>query len=146
MLDIALRFPRPPRPPVSFVTTASTRLERIRERIPLADTLISLPPLLTPAGWIPKINESEPPGPAPAGMIWIPGGRFWMGTAEDHMQDARPCHRVHVDGFWMDKAEVTNAEFAAFVKAAGYVTIAERKPRQEDYPQASSEKLVAGSV
>ena len=101
---------------------------------------------ITPAGWIPKINESEPPGPAPAGMIWIPGGRFWMGTADDHMPDARPCHRVYVDGFWMDKAEVTNAEFAAFVETTGYVTIAERNPRQEDYPQAPPEKLVAGSV
>ena len=62
------------------------------------------------------------------------------------IQDARPVHRVHVDGFWMDRTEVTNAEFARFVRATGYVTVAERKPRAEDYPGAPPENLVAGSV
>ena len=42
--------------------------------------------------------------------------------------DSRPIHRVYVDGFWMDETEVTNAQFAAFVKATGYVTVAERTP------------------
>ena len=62
------------------------------------------------------------------------------------MPDARPWHRVYVDGYWMDKTEVTNEPFARFVRATGYVTVAERKPRGEDYPQAPPEKLVAGSV
>ena len=61
-------------------------------------------------------------------------------------EDARPVHRVYVDGFFIDKTDVTNAEFAKFVKATGYVTIAERKPRAEDYPGAPPENLVAGSV
>ena len=100
----------------------------------------------TPTAWTPKINDSKPPGLAPNGMIWIPGGQFWMGTADDHMADARPWHRVYVDGYWMDKTEVTNQQFARFVKATGYVTVAERKPRAEDYPNAPPEKLVAGSV
>jgi formylglycine-generating enzyme len=103
-------------------------------------------PSVTQTAWIPKINSSKPPGPAPAGMTWIPGGEFWMGTQDDHMPDARPWHRVYVDGFWMDTTEVTNEQFAGFVKATGYVTVAERKPRQEDYPQARPENLVAGSV
>ena len=60
--------------------------------------------------------------------------------------DSSPIHRVSVDGFFMDKTDVTNAEFARFVKATGYVTIAERKPRPEDYPGAPPENLVAGSV
>ena len=60
--------------------------------------------------------------------------------------DSRPIHRVYVDGFWMDKTDVTNAEFAKFVKATGYITVAERKPRAEDYPGAPPENLVAGSV
>ena len=64
----------------------------------------------------------------------------------DPMADARPIHRVRVDGFWMDRTEVTNAQFAAFVKATGYVTVAERKPRAEDFPNAPPENLVAGSV
>jgi formylglycine-generating enzyme required for sulfatase activity len=60
--------------------------------------------------------------------------------------DSRPIHRAYVDGFWMDKTEVTNRQFAEFVKATGYVTVAERKPRAEDFPGAPPENLVAGSV
>jgi formylglycine-generating enzyme required for sulfatase activity len=96
--------------------------------------------------WVPRINDSKPSGPAPAGMIWIPGGQFWMGTDDEHMPDARPWHRVYVDGYWMDKTEVTNTQFARFVKATGYLTVAERKPRPEDFPGAPPENLVAGSV
>jgi formylglycine-generating enzyme required for sulfatase activity len=77
-------------------------------------------------------------------MVWIPGGEFSMGA--DAMADARPIHRVYVDGFWMDRTEVTNAEFGRFVRATGYVTIAERTPRAEDFPGAPAENLVAGSV
>ncbi len=107
-------------------------------------------PVATQAGsrtaWIPNINDSKPPRPAPEGMTWIPGGQFWMGTADERMADARPWHRVYVDGYWMDKTEVTNEQFAKFVQATEYVTVAERKPRAEDYPHAIPENLVAGSV
>src|SRR6516164_3759257 len=37
--------------------------------------------------WIPRINDSIPPEPAPGGMVWVPGGQFWMGAQEDHMPD-----------------------------------------------------------
>jgi formylglycine-generating enzyme required for sulfatase activity len=77
---------------------------------------------------------------------WIPGGQFWLGTADQRMADARPWHRVYVDSYWMDTTEVTNEQFAKFVKATRYVTVAERKPRAKDYPHAPPEKLVAGSV
>ncbi|MFO0109062.1 MAG: formylglycine-generating enzyme family protein [Alphaproteobacteria bacterium] len=112
----------------------------------------------TAALFAPTIPNTTPPaGTAPAGMVWIPGGEFSMGAAEpkghDHnavgmhaTNDSRPIHRVYVDGFWMDKTEVTNAQFAAFVKATAYVTVAERKPKQEDYPDAPPENLVAGSI
>ena len=53
--------------------------------------------------------------------------------------DSRPIHRVFVDGFWMDATEVTNEQFARFVKATGYVTVAERTPRPEDFPGAPPE-------
>jgi sulfatase modifying factor 1 len=96
--------------------------------------------------WIPSINDSKPSRPAPEGMTWIPGGQFWMGTADQRMADARPWHRVYVDSYWMDTTEVTNEQFAEFVKATRYVTVAERKPRAEDYPHAPPEKLGAGSV
>jgi len=92
----------------------------------------------------PRLNPATPLGPAPDGMVWIPGGEFWMGA--DEFPDAQPWHRVYVDGFWMDKTEVTNEQFEKFVKATGYVTIAERTPRPEDFPGAPPENLVAGSV
>ena len=101
-------------------------------------------------------NRNTPPGPAPDGMVWIPGGEFSMGAQDPHdmhdavgMQattDSRPVHRVFVDGFWMDQTEVTNEQFALFVKATGYVTVAERTPRAEDFPGAPPESLVPGSV
>ena len=100
-------------------------------------------------------NSLTPPNAAPAGMAWIPGGEFSMGANDppemDEVgmkatEDARPIHRVYVDGFFMDKTDVTNAQFAEFVKATGYITIAERTPKAEDFPGAPPENLVAGSV
>jgi formylglycine-generating enzyme required for sulfatase activity len=68
----------------------------------------------------------------PRGMVWVPGGEFLMGS--DHQlaqKNERPPHRVRVGGFWMDQTHVTNAQFAAFVRATGYVTTAERIPDWE---------------
>lgn len=93
-----------------------------------------------------SINKTPPPGPAPEGMVWIPGGTFWMGCDDCDMPDAEPVHLVSLDGYWIDKTPVTNAEFEKFVQATGYVTIAERKPKAEDYPGAKPEMLVAGSI
>lgn len=67
-----------------------------------------------------------------------------MGAEE--FPDAQPWHRVQVDGFWMDKTEITNEQFEMFVKETHYVTLAERTPRAEDFPGAPPENLVAGSV
>src|SRR5262245_5370293 len=92
----------------------------------------------------PAAKPSRPSGSTPEGMAWIPGGEFWMGA--DEFPDAQPWHRVSLDGFWMDKTEVTNGQFAQFVKATKYVTVAERAPRAEDFPGAPPENLVAGSV
>ncbi len=100
-------------------------------------------------------NTQPPPEPAPRGMVWIPGGEFSMGAADPPgmnmvgmraTADSRPIHRVYVDGFFMDKTDVTNAQFAEFVKATGYVTIAERTPTQADFPGAPPENLYAGGV
>ena len=70
---------------------------------------------------------------APAGeagreaMAWIEGGSFLMGDDEAYPEEG-PRRRVTVDGFWIDRHEVTNAQFASFVEATGYVTVAERTP------------------
>lgn len=65
---------------------------------------------------------------------------------KEPMDDARPIHSVRVSGFWMDATEVTNAEFSAFVRATGYVTVAERMPTTEEFPDVPPENLVAGSL
>lgn len=83
---------------------------------------------------------------APEGMVWIPGGEFWQGSDNPTMRDAQPRHKVMVDGFWMDRTAVTNQQFAKFVDATNYVTVAERIPLAKDFPGAPPEKLVAGSV
>ncbi len=102
-----------------------------------------------------RVNQAHQPDRAPKGMVWIPGGEFSMGANDpsdmdpvgmNAAVDARPVHRVYVDGFFMDTTDVTNAQFERFVRATGYVTVAERKPRAEDFPGAPPENLVAGSV
>jgi formylglycine-generating enzyme required for sulfatase activity len=104
----------------------------------------------------PTIEEKSPvPEKAPGGMVWIPGGEFSMGAQDAHdmnevgmqaTRDSRPIHRVYVHGFFMDRTDVTNADFAKFVQATGYITVAERKPRAEDFPDVPPENLVAGAV
>src|SRR5436190_1137898 len=81
----------------------------------------------------------------PEGMVWVPGGTFTMGS-EKGQEDEKPVHKITVDGFWMDKTCVTNEQFEAFVKASGYVTVAEKTPDPKDFPGAPPELLVAGSV
>ena len=83
-----------------------------------------------PPSFEPTIVNSTTPESAPVGMAWIPGGEFSMGANDPPdmddvgmkaTQDARPIHRVYVDGFFMDQTDVTNAQFTAFVKATGYI-------------------------
>jgi formylglycine-generating enzyme len=65
----------------------------------------------------------------PRGMVWVPGGEFIMGSTDAHAKtNERPAHEVRLHGFWMDRTPVTNAQFAAFIAATGYVTTAERPP------------------
>lgn len=79
-------------------------------------------------------------------MVWIPAGRFAMGSERPVFTDARPVHNVELSGFWMDATLVTNAEYRRFVAATGYITVAERKPNPADFPEVPPEKLVAGSL
>src|SRR5688500_11106578 len=78
-------------------------------------------------------------------MVWIPEGTFLMGSDEHYAEEA-PAHPVTVAGFWIDRTQVTNAAFRRFVKATGYVTLAERVPDDALYPGSRPELLVAGSV
>jgi len=78
-------------------------------------------------------------------MLWIPGGEFQMGS-DHHYPEERPAHRVRVNGFWMDRAPVTNREFQRFVRETGYVSFAEIPPDPKDYPGALPHMLRAGSL
>lgn len=77
-------------------------------------------------------------------MIIIPGGTAILGGSD--APDDAPPRRVTVPGFRIDATEVTNTQFAEFVRATGYVTLAERAPRAEDHPELSPELLVPGSA
>jgi formylglycine-generating enzyme len=78
-------------------------------------------------------------------MAWIPGGTFLMGS-DHHYPEEAPAHKVAVDGFWIDRHTVTNKEFADFVAATGYVTLAEKPADPADYPGAKLELLAPSSV
>jgi len=91
-------------------------------------------------------------GPAPmrqhcpgAELIRIPGGRFVMGSDRFYPEEA-PSRTVEVSPFLIERTAVTNAAFAAFVGATGYITLAERTPRQEDYPDAPAHMLQPASM
>jgi len=79
-------------------------------------------------------------------MAWVPAGRFTMGSDAAMFPDARPLHAVSLDGFFMDRNLVTNAQFARFVRATGYVSVAERRPDPKLFPGVPPEKLVPGGV
>ena len=78
-------------------------------------------------------------------MVWIDGGSFQMGS-NDFYSEERPVHAVEVDGFWIDRHQVTVAEFRRFVKATEYVTVAERPLDPAMYPEADPALLVPGAL
>ena len=87
------------------------------------------------------LAHTRPPEAPPPGMVWIPGGSFRMGSDDPRFQgEAEPIHTVRVDGFWIDATEVTNEAFEKFVKATGYLTMAERAPDLKKYPDAPPER------
>jgi sulfatase modifying factor 1 len=130
------------------------------QRIPAGDEQTTPPGQLAAPASAPT---SRPPEPVPAkpaspeartapagargtnGMVWIPGGSFARGAANG-APDEQPVREITVSGFWMDSTEVTNEEFERFVKATGYVTVAERKPDPAQYPGVPLDKLVAGAA
>jgi formylglycine-generating enzyme len=78
-------------------------------------------------------------------MTWIDPSTFVMGS-DGHYREEAPARRVSVDGFWIDTLPVTNGDFARFVEATGYVTVAERPLDPADFPNAPAENLVPGSL
>jgi formylglycine-generating enzyme required for sulfatase activity len=86
----------------------------------------------------------ELPAATHAGMVWVPPGRFEMG--DDRYPEEGPIHTTRVAGFWMDRTEVTNAQFAEFVQATGYVSQAERPVDATPYPNLPAFMRQPGAV
>ncbi|AQA03997.1 sulfatase-modifying factor 1 [Mycobacterium sp. MS1601] len=78
-------------------------------------------------------------------MVWIPGQTAVLGS-DHHYPEEAPSHQVTVDGFWIQRYQVTNSQYAQFVTDTGYVTVAERDLDPDDYPRAPVENLQPGSM
>ncbi|MDZ4735129.1 MAG: formylglycine-generating enzyme family protein [Rhodospirillaceae bacterium] len=78
-------------------------------------------------------------------MVRIDGGRFTMGSDEFHPEEM-PLRNVEVGPFWIDRHEVTNAQFAAFVEATGYVTVTGRPADPVANPGIDPALLVPGAI
>ncbi len=78
------------------------------------------------------------------GMVWVPGGEFPYGDTV--YPEEQPVRKMAVAGFWMDRTEVTNDQFAQFVRATGYVTIAERAVDAAQHPELPPGMRLPGAV
>ncbi|MCL4768167.1 MAG: formylglycine-generating enzyme family protein [Hyphomicrobiaceae bacterium] len=78
-------------------------------------------------------------------MAFVSGGTFRMGS-ERHRPEERFTHVVRVNGFWIDRHEVTNAQFKQFVDATGYITLAERGLDPKAHPGMEKDLLAPGSA
>lgn len=78
-------------------------------------------------------------------MIALPGGGFVMGS-ERFYPDEAPTRSATVAPFRIDRTPVTNAQYATFVGATGYRTVAEIPPEPADYPGLDPADAVAGSL
>jgi formylglycine-generating enzyme len=153
----------------SFRTSSSIALATISKRVPFVWLLggilgfhsvlqFSMTTIAAPhaAGSnLDGLSGDQSAKKAALGMVWIPGGAFLMGTNEkESFPNERPAQLVGVQGFWMDVHDVTNAEFAKFVEATGYVTTAERPVNWEDLkkelppgtPKPDDSALTPGSL
>lgn len=78
-------------------------------------------------------------------MVGVAAAEFAMGS-NDHYPEEAPAHRVRVSAFMLGRTAVTNREFAAFVRATKYRTVAEQPLLPADFPGAPPENLVPGSM
>lgn len=108
--------------------------------------------IMAPTNTSSDTSESKP---SHKDMVWIPGGTYTMGAEDSEGRpDEYPAHQVRVRGFWMDRHEVTNAQFRTFVEATGYLTTAEIAPDWNEMkkqlppgtPKPPDSMLVAGAL
>jgi formylglycine-generating enzyme required for sulfatase activity len=85
------------------------------------------------------------PAPSTAGMTLIHGGRFLQGDHPARSEEGPP-RVTRVGSFWIDRTEVTNRDFARFVAATGYVTLAERPLDPKLYPGLQGDQLKPSAI
>ncbi|MBA6058032.1 MULTISPECIES: formylglycine-generating enzyme family protein [Pseudomonas] len=92
-------------------------------------------------GGVPTPRE----GPWRDGMVQLPGGKFSFGS-DRYYDEEGPAHLAQVSAFWIDVHPVTNAQFARFVAATGYLTHAERGIDKADDPSLPQHLRVPGAM
>jgi len=90
--------------------------------------------------------EIPPPSSCPSDMVYIPGGTFTMGSDNPDFGEEKIVEDVTVSSFCMEPHEVTNAQFAEFVAATGYLTVAERPLAQAQFPDLTDAERAPGSL
>ena len=78
-------------------------------------------------------------------LVELPGGSFRMGSTQFYPEEA-PAHTATVTALAVERHPVTNAQFAEFVGATGYLTVAEQALDPALYPGVSPQDLVPGAL
>ncbi len=130
------------------------KIDSVKGKLSCCSSNLPVRPFIVPADTI-KTNYSSVKQSNLDDMVFIRGGSFVMGG--DSLwgrPDEFPRHEVKVSSFYIDKHEVTNEQFRAFVEATGYITTAEKKPDWEELkkqlpsgtPRPADSLLVAASL
>jgi formylglycine-generating enzyme required for sulfatase activity len=105
------------RPPAATAAPAPSRTQALASAATLVPSAVAGTPVQAVA--------TKVLGPSGITLVYVPGGEFWMGSTDsdpDADPDEKPQHRVYLDGYWIARTEVTNAQYARFIEAGGYST------------------------
>ena len=113
-------------------------------------TLLPTPVPPTPMAPLPSVT---PPPVSEAGQVWViptdgaemvyvPAGEFIMGSDEPRRRDEQPIHTVYLDAFWIDKTEVTNAQYRACVEAGACSEPQERMTERYNDPDRAKHPVM----
>ena len=122
-----MRPEHPMRPIVGILISAAMLLASCGpEATPTPMPPVIEPPALasvTAAPGEPQAGATKALGETGITLLYVPAGEFWMGSAaSDALSGAneRPQHHIYLDGYWIGRTEVTNAQYARFIEAGGY--------------------------
>ncbi len=113
--------------------------------MPRPELIWLLPVVLAVLFMRPLLAQAATASACPAGMVPIPAGQFRIG-AEGKLGEERAAGGVRLSPFCLGAHEVTNREFAAFVAATGYRTVAERPLSIEQFPDLAPAERAPGSL